>query len=306
MKEFEVTGIEDLKKVFENIKENGFTLSFEYNNFSAEVQEITDEEMKFTNGGSFPFNKLMDSWSAIFYFIAYGGKENVMIHFKLSEEDNEKLYPYGYPESAAIEDFEAVTTPDEQELYEEKEFENMLTYDKLPEKVKDYFRRNITISVAFVKTNGAIRHMAFRRNLKSYVKSDAEKTEKQINKLQNNNLMLVYDTNIYIKELAQLRASGAENPEEKAAKKSFRNFRLNNVLGFLCGGEFFDFREDNQILERYGEETYDALTKNMVKAMHREETEAEMELNSEEGLMEVRKFIREKMLEVLKEQKILD
>lgn len=156
----------------------------------------------------------------------------------------------------------------------------MLSFDSLPPKVREYFKRNITISVAFVKSdNVTVRHMAFRRNLKSYVKSGAEKTEKQSSMLQNNNLMLVYDTNLYIKALAET------GDKEKAAKSSFRNFRLQNVLGFLCGGEFFDMREENQIKERFGEEVYKQLTKNMVYAMKTEEDSANetLKLTDEPG-----------------------
>lgn len=149
----------------------------------------------------------------------------------------------------------------------------MLSFNTLPPKVKEYFRRNITISVAFVKSdNVTVRHMAFRRNLKAYVKSDAEKTEKQANMLQNNNLMLVYDTNLYIKAYVET------GDKEKAAKSSFRNFKLQNVLGFLCGGEFFDMREENHIKERFGEEVYQQLTKNMVYAMKAEEAMANTQI----------------------------
>jgi hypothetical protein len=145
----------------------------------------------------------------------------------------------------------------------------MLTYETLPEKVKDYFRKNITISVAFVKKDGTVRHMAFRRNLNAYEKSEAEKTDAQINKLKNNNLMLVYDTNLYIKAIK------AGEDASKAANASYRNFRLENVLAFMCGGEVFDMRKENNIIERYGDEIAGQLTKSMVFKMDQDEQEAE-------------------------------
>ena len=113
----------------------------------------------------------------------------------------------------------------------------MLTFDSLPDCVKSNFEKNITVSVAFIKKDGTVRHMAFRRNLMSYKKSEAEKTEKQMNYLQNNNLMNVYDTNSFIKNKKENIAAGLdpEKAAEEAAKKSFRNFKLENVMGFLCG-----------------------------------------------------------------------
>lgn len=159
--------------------------------------------------------------------------------------------------------------------------EGGLTFDQLPECVKDNFKRNITISVAFVKKDGTVRHMAFRRNLAAYVASDKPKTDAQLNMLSSNNLMNVYDTNSYIKTL---KASG---DAAFAAKGSFRNFKLDNVLAFMCGGKVYDMREQNQIKDRFGEGVYNELTKNMVSALASDEAAGQdlPEIPSETGNM---------------------
>ena len=153
-----------------------------------------------------------------------------------------------------------------------------LTFDTLPEKVKDAYKRNVTASVAFVKKYGTVRHIAFRRNLKAYVPSSAEKTDAQLNMLQNNNLMQVIDTNAYIKALRELGGN-----KEEASKKAFRNFKLENVLGFIANNEFFDMRDINKIKERFGEEIYGQLTKNMVNAMNQDVQSSQI---NEEGDVE--------------------
>ena len=157
----------------------------------------------------------------------------------------------------------------------------MLTYDTLPQEIINAFRKNITTSVAFVKKDGSVRHMAFRRNLKAYIASDREKTEKQINVLQNNNLFQVYDTNVYIKAL---KATG--DPEQ-AAKESYRRFALDKVLAFLCRGNVYDMREENNIIERYGPEVYEQLTPAMIRSMQADENEADV---IEEMLAEYKKI----------------
>jgi hypothetical protein len=155
--------------------------------------------------------------------------------------------------------------------------EGGLTFDELPDKIKDYFRRNITMSVAFVKKDGSVRHMAFRRNLKSYEKSDKEKTDRQANVLVNNNLMNVYDTNSFI------RLKRETGDAAQAAKGSFRNFKLDNVLAFLVGGQLFDMRDQNQIEERFGEEVYAALTPSMISALKSDEAKGSEDVPPYEG-----------------------
>lgn len=145
----------------------------------------------------------------------------------------------------------------------------MLTFDTLPDKVKENYKRNITTSVAFVKKDGTVRHIAFRRSIKAYEASTAEKTDAQINVLKNNNLMNVVDTNAYIKALKEF-----EGDNTAASKKAFRNFKLENVLAFMASGQVFDMREENNILERFGEEVYSQLTKSMVSALSNDERES--------------------------------
>ena len=155
--------------------------------------------------------------------------------------------------------------------------EGGLTFDELPDKIKDYFRRNITMSVAFVKKDGSVRHMAFRRNLKSYEKSDKEKSDRQANVLSNNNLMNVYDTNSFI------RLKRETGDAAQAAKGSFRNFKLDNVLAFLVGGQLFDMRDQNKIEERFGEEIYAALTPSMISALKSDEAKGLEDVPPYEG-----------------------
>lgn len=145
----------------------------------------------------------------------------------------------------------------------------MLTFDTLPDKVKENYRRNITTSVAFVKKDGTVRHIAFRRSIKAYEASSAEKTDAQINVLKNNNLMNVVDTNAYIRGLKEFGGDSAA-----ASKKAFRNFKLENVLAFMASGQVFDMREENGILEKFGEEVYSQLTKSMVNALSNDERES--------------------------------
>jgi hypothetical protein len=162
-----------------------------------------------------------------------------------------------------------------------EEAKEMLTFNTLPDCVKSNFEKNITVSVAFIKKDGTVRHMAFRRNLMSYKKSETEKTEKQMNYLQNNNLMNVYDTNSFIKNKRENITAGLdpEQAAEEAAKKSFRNFKLENVMGFLCGGKFYDMREKNNITQRFGEEIASQLTKSMIAKMQSDETSINEELD---------------------------
>ena len=154
---------------------------------------------------------------------------------------------------------------------------NYLTYDEIPTEVKDAIANNKTVGVAFVKKDGSVRHMAFRRYLMGYVPSEKEKTEKQLTMRVTHNQMTVYDTNLYIKAYRELQ------DVDKAAKQSFRIVTLDRVLGFLVGGNFLDMREKNNISERYGEDVYNEITKGMVRAMEKEAQEAETSANELES-----------------------
>lgn len=171
----------------------------------------------------------------------------------------------------------------------------MLTFDTLPDKVKENYKRNITTSVAFVKKDGTVRHIAFRRSIKAYEASTAEKTDAQINVLKNNNLMNVVDTNAYIRALKELGDSAS------ASKKAFRNFKLENVLAFMASGQMFDMRGENNILERFGEEVYGQLTKSMENALSRDERESanldDMIPTSTEGDTDINEYALEEEID---------
>jgi hypothetical protein len=150
--------------------------------------------------------------------------------------------------------------------------------------LRDAIDRNKMVSVAFVKKDGTVRHMLVRKSLKSYVGSDAEKTDAQMNVEANNDLKKVVDINAYKRELKRLRNDNPEmNPDEMktmAAKTCWRSISLKNVLGFMVSGQFIDLRDENDIMGRFGEEVNNSLTRSMVNAMNQEvaqEEEPEME-----------------------------
>lgn len=148
------------------------------------------------------------------------------------------------------------------------DYEFFTTHDSL-EQLRDALDRNKMVSVAYVKKDGTVRHMVLRRHLSAYVGSDEPKSEKQMNVQQNNDIKRVVDVNLYNKSLKELRLAGVPEDEAKAeaAKKCWRTINLKEVLGFLVGGKFVDLRDENNIMERYGEEIYNSLTKGMVKSM---------------------------------------
>ena len=149
---------------------------------------------------------------------------------------------------------------------------NFLTYDKLPPEVKKNIDRNITVGVSFVKKDGSVRHMAFRRFLKAYEHSTAEKTDAQKNKSVNNNMMNIYDTNTYIQ---LLKSTG---DEKVAAKGSYKFFKFETVLAFLAGGQLYDMRAINNIRERFGEELYNELSPKMKLVLQRDVEETDTNL----------------------------
>jgi len=131
--------------------------------------------------------------------------------------------------------------------------------------------KNQMVSVAYVKKDGSVRHMLVKRNISSYVRSDREKTEKQANVESNNDIKKVVDFTLYRKNL---RDNGGD--KEMAAKSCWRTINLKDVLGFSAGGNFIDLREENDILNRFGETVYGSLTKSMQRAMDAEQGDAQM------------------------------
>ena len=137
------------------------------------------------------------------------------------------------------------------------------------QQLRDAIDRNILVSVAFVKKDGSVRHMAIKKNVSSYVGSDREKSEKQMNVEMNNNIKKVVDINAYNKKLKELRNMGIDDDQAKAeaSKVAWRSISLENVLGFMVRGNFVDLRDENDIMNRFGEEVYNSLTKSMKNAL---------------------------------------
>jgi hypothetical protein len=133
---------------------------------------------------------------------------------------------------------------------------------------------NRLITVLFVKKDGSIKQMLIKKFLSSYVRSENPKTELQQDVFKNNNLKAVIDMGAYRKELRDMRAAnpGMDDNEVKkmAGDKAWRRVSLPNVLGFLVGGKFIDLRDENEILQRFGQQVYDSLTPSMVAAVERE------------------------------------
>lgn len=150
---------------------------------------------------------------------------------------------------------------------------NSFLNDENLESLRKAINSNKVISVAYVKKDGTVRHMAIKKNLSSYIPSDKEKTEKQMNLQQNNNVKSVIDINVYKKKLREFNGDKA-----LAAKQSWRMINLQNVLGFLVGGNFIDLRQENDILQRFGQEIYDQLTKGMMRSMEQDNNQIEQEL----------------------------
>lgn len=151
---------------------------------------------------------------------------------------------------------------------DELDYESFTTGDDL-QQLRDAIDRNILVSVAFVKKDGSVRHMAIKKNISSYVGSDREKSEKQMNVEMNNNIKKVVDINAYNKKLKELRNMGIDDDQAKAeaSKVAWRSISLENVLGFMVRGNFVDLRDENDIMNRFGEEVYNSLTKSMKNAL---------------------------------------
>lgn len=131
--------------------------------------------------------------------------------------------------------------------------------------LRDAIDKNKIIGVAYVKKEGSVRAMCFKKFLGSYVSSDREKSEKQQGMNETHNQISVVDLNVYNKAL---RENGGD--KTAAAKLCWRKINLDTVLGFIAGGNFIDLRgpEDNNILEKYGEQVYNSLTQSMVNIIN--------------------------------------
>ena len=138
-----------------------------------------------------------------------------------------------------------------------------LTYDELKsspklEALRNSIDNNKTVSIVFVKKDGSVRPMAFRKNFNyDFKRKDVLGTQSNNS---SNNLLKGYDINVYIK------AKRETGDAKEAATRSWRAIKLETVLGFLAGGKFIDLREENRIIEKFGESVYNQLTKSMTAA----------------------------------------
>jgi hypothetical protein len=163
---------------------------------------------------------------------------------------------------------------------DELDYESFTQGDDL-QVLRDAIDKNILVSVAFVKKDGTARHMSIKKNIGSYVPSDREKSEKQMNVEMNNNIKKVVDMNSYIKKLKELRGMGVDDGEAKmqAAKGAWRTINLETVLGFMVRGQFIDLRDENNIMDRFGEDVYNSLTKSMKNVLAQDQMVNEPEEN---------------------------
>jgi hypothetical protein len=156
---------------------------------------------------------------------------------------------------------------------EDLDFESFREDESL-EGLRKAIDANRLVTVLFVKKDGTIKQMLIKKFLSSYVRSENPKSELQQDVFKNNNLKAVIDMGAYRKELRDMRAAnpGMDDNEIKksAGEKAWRRISLPNVLGFLVGGKFIDLRDENQIMERFGQQVYDSLTPSMVAAVERE------------------------------------
>ena len=148
------------------------------------------------------------------------------------------------------------------------------TSDDLSDLRKAINSNRIVSAAFFNMSKNEVSIRAIRKNLDLYVPSDKPKTEKQMNVDANNDLLTIVDVNTH----NALIRSGMSRRE--AARKCWRKFRLNNVLGFLVGGKFKDLREENDIMERFGEEVYKEINPKMRRALQNELNQQERELDN--------------------------
>lgn len=188
-------------------------------------------------------------------------------------------------------------TLNEQEQVNELDFESYNTSETFAP-LREAIKKNKIVSVIFVKKDGTLRPMAIKRTLSSNVFSTREKSDAQRNLQQSYNFKRFIDVNAYIKKLKEL--GNSPNAKEIASNAAWRTIPLEDTLGFLAGGKFFDVREENNIMERYGEEIYNGLTRNMVRAVEAEQAQAEAGLgengaaedNNEQPINENKKTIK--------------
>jgi hypothetical protein len=65
----------------------------------------------------------------------------------------------------------------------------------------------------------------------------------------------------------------------EAAKGAWRTINLETVLGFMVRGQFIDLRDENNIMDRFGEDVYNSLTKSMKNVLAQDQMVNEPEEN---------------------------
>ena len=157
----------------------------------------------------------------------------------------------------------------EEDLNEDLVYTNFKNSNKF-EVLRKAIDNNKTISIVFVKKDGSVRPIAFRKYFNYEFKTQTLNNVNGGDSVsQRNNLLVGFDINVYIKVKRETGDS------EYAAKKSWRAIKLETILGFLVGGKFIDLRSENRIIEKYGEGIYNQLTKSMVNAANSEQQQAE-------------------------------
>jgi len=181
----------------------------------------------------------------------------------------------------------------ENTLIEQKDLDE-LNYEGLRDRddlqiLRNSLDKNKTVGVAYVKKDGSVRHMCIKKYLKSYVPSEKDKSEKQINVSQNNNIKRVIDINTYIKKLKE---TGDKNI---ASATAWRTINLDTVLGFTTGGQFIDLRDENEIRERFGDDIYNSLTKTMIQHIQIQQQENDNDVEEIENEIN-ENFVSKKLL----------
>jgi len=116
--EIEIKGIPELKRAFEVIKKQKMMFIFGYGTKEFNVKMIDDSGLTLIDNKFVPYEKFADEWGEIFYFLTKKGNQKLMINFDFTDEEKQQLNQKENPEHLAQQDFEDLTSSDEQELNE--------------------------------------------------------------------------------------------------------------------------------------------------------------------------------------------
>lgn len=242
------------------------------------ILDFVDEIREYINQSDFDVTKIKEYLDLIKYSIEQD------LTTKEADKAINEIMKKSYINESDIKIFINKMITEQSEL-DELDYETFGNDDRL-EGLRNAINQNKTVSVAFVKKDGSVRHMGVRRTMSSYVGSENEKTEKQQDVQKNNDIKYVIDINLYIKTLKET------GDKEMAARGAWRAVNLKNVLGFMVNKRFVDLRDENDIMNRFGEEVYNSLTKSMVNAMQQEQNQNEAEINENINHTNRKKTIR--------------